>query len=133
MRFIICLLMRNLSYDKTVDTVEETHMALDYKEIGKRITRRRNQLGLKQSEVEELAEISYGYLTNIERAVSIPSIEVVMRLAIALETTPDEFLVGTSRREGEEWRDVAELLRTMDGRQLDLARSFLTWLLEQKI
>ena len=39
--------MRNLSYDKTVDTVEETHMALDYKEIGKRITRRRNQLGLK--------------------------------------------------------------------------------------
>lgn len=125
--------MRNLSYDKTVDTVEETHMALDYKEIGKRITRRRNQLGLKQSEVEELAEISYGYLTNIERAVSIPSIEVVMRLAIALETTPDEFLVGTSRREGEEWKDVAELLRTMDGRQLDLARSFLTWLLEQKI
>ena len=105
-------------------------MALDYKEIGKRITRRRNQLGLKQSEVEE---ISYGYLTNIERAVSIPSIEVVMRLAIALETTPDEFLVGTSRREGEEWKDVAELLRTMDGRQLDLARSFLTWLLEQEI
>ena len=108
-------------------------MALDYKEIGKRITRRRNQLGLKQSEVEELAEISYGYLTNIKRAVSIPSIEVVMRLAIALETTPDEFLVGTSRREGEEWKDVAELLRTMDGRQLDLARSFLTWLLEQEI
>lgn len=108
-------------------------MALDYKEIGKRIARRRNQLGLKQSEVEELAEISYGYLTNIERAVSIPSIEVVMRLAIALETTPDEFLVGTYRREGEEWKDVAELLRTMDGRQLDLARSFLTWLLEQEI
>ena len=108
-------------------------MTLDYKEIGRRIARRRNQLGLKQSEVEELAGISYGYLTNIERAVSIPSTEVVMRLAIALETTPDEFLVGTSRREGEEWRDVAELLRTMDARQLNLARSFLTWLSEQKL
>ena len=123
----------NMFTNEKIAPVEETHMALDYKEIGKRITRRRNQLGLKQSEVEELAEISYGYLTNIERAVSIPSIEVVMRLAIALETTPDEFLVGTSRREGEEWKDVAELLRTMDGRQLDLARSFLTWLLEQEI
>ncbi|MDE7011080.1 MAG: helix-turn-helix domain-containing protein [Oscillospiraceae bacterium] len=108
-------------------------MTLDYKEIGRRIARRRNQLGLKQSEVEELAGISYGYLTNIERAVSIPSTEVVMRLAIALETTPDEFLVGTSRREGEEWKDVAELLRTMDAKQLNLARSFLTWLSEQKL
>ena len=133
MRFIICLLIKNLLYDKTIDIIRETRMTLDYKEIGRRIARRRNQLGLRQSEVEELAGISYGYLTNIERAVSIPSTEVVMRLAIALETTPDEFLVGTFRREGEEWRDVAELLRTMDGRQLDLARSFLTWLLEQKI
>ena len=103
-------------------------MTLDYKEIGRRIARRRNQLGLKQSEVEELAGISYGYLTNIERAVSIPSTEVVMRLAIALETTPDEFLVGTSRREGEEWKDVAELLRTMYAKQLILDRSFLTWI-----
>ena len=92
-----------------------------------------SDLGLKQWQVSELADISTTYMSSIERAISIPSTEVVMRLAIALETTPDEFLVGTSRREGEEWRDVAELLRTMDGRQLDLARSFLTWLLEQKI
>ena len=108
-------------------------MKLDYTEIGKRIAARRRQLGLKQAEVSELADISNTYMSSIERAVSIPSTEVVMRLAIALETTPDEFLVGTSRREGEEWKDVAELLRTMDSRQLDLARSFLTWLLEQKI
>ena len=54
-------------------------MTLDYKEIGRRIARRRNQLGLKQSEVEELAGISYGYLTNIERAVSIPSTEEIGR------------------------------------------------------
>ena len=108
-------------------------MALDYKEIGKRIARRRNQLGLKQSEVEELAEISYGYLTNIERAVSIPSIEVVMRLAIALETTPDEFLVGTARYEDGGWKNVAEMLRGMNEKQLGLARSFLSWLSEQEM
>lgn len=56
-----------------------------------------------------------------------------MRLAIALETTPDEFLVGTARHEDEAWKNVAELLRTMDEKQLDLARSFLTWLSGQKL
>ena len=72
-------------------------MGLDYQMIGKRIAKRRKKLGLKQHKVEERADIGYGYLSSIERAVSIPSTEVIMRLAIALETTPDEFLVGTAR------------------------------------
>ena len=84
-------------------------MELDYTVIGKNIARRR------------------------KRAVSIPSIEVVMRLAAALDTTTDEFLVGAARNENEEWRSVAELLRKMDGKQLDLARSFLTWLTGQTL
>ena len=86
-------------------------MEMDYAEIGKRIARRRKQLGLKQSDVEERADIGYKYLTSIERAISIPSTEVIMRLAAALDTTPDEFLVGTARHEGEQWRSVAEELR----------------------
>ena len=108
-------------------------MGFDYQMIGKRIAKRRKKLGLKQHKVEERADIGYGYLSSIERAVSIPSTEVIMRLAIALETTPDEFLVGTARQEGEEWRNVAELLRSMDGKQLALAKSFLTWLSEQAL
>ena len=83
-------------------------MNLDYKKIGKRVAARRHALGLKQWQVSERADISTTYMSSIERAASIPSTEVVMRLAIALETTPDS-------------------------RQLDLARSFLTWLLDQKI
>lgn len=108
-------------------------MELDYKAIGKRIARRRKQLGLKQSEVEERADISYKYLSNIERALSIPSTEVIMRLAIALETTPDAFLVGTVRDQDESWKDVAELLRPMDEKHLKLAKSLLTWLSEEEL
>ena len=40
-------------------------MTLDYTEIGKRIARRRQELGLKQSEVEEKADLGYKYLSNI--------------------------------------------------------------------
>lgn len=108
-------------------------MKLDYTIIGKNIARRRRKLGLTQAEVEEMANLGQKYLSQIERAVSIPSIEVIMRLAIALDTTPDEFLVGAARYEGDEWRGVAELLRTMDKKQLDLARSFLTWLSGQDL
>lgn len=108
-------------------------MDLDYKEIGRRIARRRRQMNLKQAVVEERADIGYKYLSSIERGFSIPSTEVIMRLANALDTTPDEFLVGAARHENEEWRSVAELLRMMDKKQLDLARSFLTWLAGQDL
>lgn len=108
-------------------------MELDYKMIGKRIARRRRELGLTQAKTEELADIGDRYLTSIERGISIPSTEVIMRLALALDTTPDEFLVGTARHEGQEWRSVAELLRPMDEKQLALAKSLLTWLSQEKL
>ena len=108
-------------------------MNLDYKEIGKRIARRRKQLKLKQAEVEEMADIGYKYLSNIERGLSIPSTEVIMRLALALDTTPDEFLVGTARHEDEAWRDVAEGLRTLTPGQLELTRNFIRWAAQQKL
>ena len=107
---------------------------LDYQKIGRRIARRRKQLGLTQSAVEEIADIGYKYLSSIETGKSIPSTEVIMRLAAALDTTPDEFLVGTARRGGDErWKSVAELLRDMDGKRLSLAESLLIWLREQEL
>lgn len=56
-----------------------------------------------------------------------------MKLALALDTTPDEFLTGSIRYEGDEWRDIAELMRNMSSGQLNLAKNFLTWLSEQKL
>lgn len=108
-------------------------MELDYSEIGRRIARRRKELGLRQVQVCEKAGINDKYLSCIERATSIPSLEVVMKLAAALETTPDEFLVGSARHTNEEWKNTAELLRGMDEKQLALAKSLLLWLSEQKI
>lgn len=108
-------------------------MELDYHLIGDRIARRRRELKRTQAVVAEQADLSNQYLSNIERAVSIPSTEVIMRLALALDTTPDEFLVGTARDTGEKWREVAELLRDMDEKQLDLAGSFLVWLKQQTL
>lgn len=108
-------------------------MELDYSEIGKRIARRRKELGLRQVQVCEMAGINDKYLSCIERATSIPSLEVIMKLALALDTTPDEFLTGVVHCDGDQWRDVAELLRSMSPGQLSLAKSFLQWLSTQKM
>ena len=108
-------------------------MKLDYTEIGKRIAARRRQLGLKQAEVSELADISNTYMSSIERAVSIPSTEVIMRLAIALDTTPDEFLVGASRRHDESWKNVAEKLRALDEKQLRLVDGLIDFVAEWEL
>ena len=87
-------------------------MELDYAEIGQRIARRRKELGLRQVQVCERAGI---------------------KLALALDTTPDAFLTGSIRYDSDEWRDVAELMRNMNTKQLSLARSFLTWLSQQTL
>ena len=108
-------------------------MELDYSEIGRRIARRRKELGLRQVQVCERAGINDKYLSCIERATSIPSLEVIMKLALALDTTPDEFLTGSIRYESDEWRDVAELMRNMSPGQLKLAKRFLCWLSEQNL
>ncbi len=108
-------------------------MKLDYTLIGQRIARRRKELGLKQAQVCEMADINDKYLSSIERAVSIPSLEVIMRLSLALDTTPDEFLTGSIRYYEEEWRNVAEGLRGMNQKQLHLAKNFIEWLSKQEI
>ena len=108
-------------------------MELDYAEIGQRIARRRKELGLLQVQVCERAGINDKYLSCIERATSIPSLEVIIKLALALDTTPDAFLTGSIRYDSDEWRDVAELMRNMNTKQLSLARSFLTWLSQQTL
>ena len=108
-------------------------MELDYFEIGKRIAHRRKDLGLKQTKVCERAGINDKYLSCIERAASIPSLDVVMRLSFALDCTPDEFLVGSVKHDDAQWRDVAELLRNMNTKKLDLAKNFLLWRNKQEL
>lgn len=56
-----------------------------------------------------------------------------MRLALALDTTSDEFLMGSVQHDGEQWQDVVQLLQTMNSRKLELARNFLSWLNDQNI
>lgn len=109
-------------------------MAIDYKEIGKRIARRRHELGLKQTEICERCSMNEKYLSNIERAKSIPSIDVLLRICQALDTTPDAILLGTNKTPEQSLQEeITNQLKGLTPSQLSLLNNFLQWVITQKL
>lgn len=87
-------------------------MNIDYRAIGNRIALRRKALGLRQYEVCEKIGVNDKYLSNLETARSVPSLEVLLKLCEALETSPDYLLLGRESalsENGEENRLLGEL------------------------
>lgn len=74
-------------------------MNIDYKEVGRRMSKRRKELGLKQYQVCEMIDVNYKYISNLETGRSVPSLDVIMRLCEALQTTPDYLLLGSDKGE----------------------------------
>ena len=75
-------------------------MDINYSEVGRRMAKRRKELGLKQYQVCEMINVNYKYISNLETGRSVPSLEVVMNLCEALKTTPDYLLLGTLTDDG---------------------------------
>lgn len=70
-------------------------MNIDYREVGRRMAKRRKELGLKQYQVCEMIDVNYKYISNLETGRSAPSLEMLMDICTALKTTPDYLLIGT--------------------------------------
>lgn len=106
---------------------------VNYKEVGRRFAARRRELGLKQWQVIEMAGLSDKYLSNIERATSILSIDVLMRLCDALDTTPDCILLGTTEKSDDISAALESRLKRMNPKQMELALSLIDWILAEKL
>lgn len=88
---------------------------------------------MTQWQVEELADITQKYLSNLERATSGLSIDVLMRLCKALKTTPDYFLLGATDLPEDISIAVESRINQMSSKQQELALSMLDWILNQKL
>lgn len=106
---------------------------IDFKLIGKRIAHKRRELGHTQWQVEEMADITQKYLSNIERATSGLSLDVLMRLCDALEVTPDYLLLGTTYAADDVSAAIESRVSRMSPKQQELALSMLDWILAQKL
>jgi len=71
-------------------------MNIDYKALGERIAKRRKVLNLTQEDVAEATGLSNNYISNIENNHSIPSIDTLLKICEAIDTTPNYLLLGIS-------------------------------------
>ncbi len=63
--------------------------------LGSRLKDRRKALGKTQQQVADEANLTIGFISQIERGISTPSLASLYNLAKALETTVDQFVSGS--------------------------------------
>lgn len=67
-------------------------MAIDYKDIGQRIKKKRIEKGLTQEKLSELIGIGPSHMSHIESGTTVPSFEVFIAILNTLACSADELL-----------------------------------------
>ena len=65
---------------------------IDYKALGKRIQTKRKEKHLTQEQLSEICDLSAAHIGHIERGTRILSVDVLVRLAQALDVSIDYLL-----------------------------------------
>jgi len=83
-------------------------------DLGKRVSRRRQDLKLSRRELAGLAGVSVPYLQDVEAHQTKPTLETLRRLAAALQTTPQTLLgAGTGQPPGRAGPSGQPVLETL--------------------
>lgn len=67
--------------------------------LGSRIMQRRKQMGIKQSELAELINVSDNQISNIENGKSFPRLNSFIKICDVLDCNSDYLLSGIVRQE----------------------------------
>jgi transcriptional regulator with XRE-family HTH domain len=109
-------------------------MEINYREMGRRIAKRRKSLKLTQEEISESIGLSNNHISNIENSHSIPSIETLMKVCEKLEVTPDYVLLGITKNSNEELvSQIYQKLKLCDEKKLKLIDNFITWVIDENM
>ena len=67
---------------------------LNYKEIGKRIKQKRQEIKITQEKLSEIIDVSPSFISEIERGSSIASLATICKLAQVLDCNLDYLIFG---------------------------------------
>lgn len=108
-------------------------MEINYKELGNRIRKAREQKNLTQEQLAEIIGMSNNYISNIERNHSIPSLETLLKICNALQVTPDYVLMDSIYTSKEYIKDeIAEKLQLCSKKNIKIILKFINLLLEEQ-
>lgn len=106
-------------------------MIIDFNSLGKRIAKRRYELGIKQCTIAEKAGISNNYLSNIEKGKSVPSLETFVAICAALSTTPDYLLLGFIKTDNTP-KEILDNLKRCDKDSLKMINDIIICFINNK-
>lgn len=73
-------------------------MEINYIEMGRRVRRKRRELGLTQEQLAEQVGLSTSFIGFIERGEKAPSLDTMAKLADVLDMTLDYLVCGVRLR-----------------------------------
>ena len=111
-------------------------MKIDYKALGERIAKRRKVLNMTQDDVAEATGLSNNHISNIENSHSIPSIDTLIRICDAIDTTPNYLLLGIAAHtdaEDDLRHQISQRLKLCDQKKLKLIERFISWIIDEVV
>lgn len=111
-------------------------MKIDYKALGERIAKRRKVLNMTQDDVAEATGLSNNHISNIENSHSIPSIDTLIRICDAIDTTPNYLLLGIAAHtdaEDDLRHQISQRLKLCDQKKLRLIDRFISWIIDEEV
>lgn len=97
------------------------NMAIDYKDIGRRIKEKRIQKGLTQEKLSEIIGVGPSHMSHIESGSTVPSFEVFIAIVNALNCSSDELLcreIRTAKDLRDSW--LTELIEDCDSTEVKI-------------
>lgn len=98
----------------------------------KNVRRKRHELGMTQQKLADEANLSYSYISEIERGVKEPSLEVAQRIASALKTGLDG-LVAAEETSSYIIKDIVSMLQKSPAKKLRAVKKVIQALKDEEI
>lgn len=74
--------------------ITEKEVEIDFVSVGKRIKKARKLRRMTQDDLASICNCSSDHLSAIENGVNKPSLEMMMKISVALDKCLDYFLTG---------------------------------------
>jgi len=112
----------------------EISVSIDFVKVGRRIQKARKLRRMTQNDLASICNCSSNHLSAIENGVNKPSLEMMMKISIALEKSVDYFLMDSSNVSKAYLIDdqIIERLNKCDTRTLQLIVKFIDSITEYK-
>lgn len=100
--------------------------------MGKRIQRRRKELGLTQDEAAERLQISNNHLSTIENGKGNASLKLFCKICTLLDVTPDYLLTGQVHA-ADMPKNIADMLQHCSDEELALIQHIVEYLINNPL